>query len=167
MSNSKQEEEAAREALLLSNCEKSLICHTAHMVTHCLDLYRFLILLTLITIQPDQLKHYRRLNSIERKCKVQGELEVYFHIKYRVIVICSKGSDWVNKTTARVIYELTYFQIPDDWGTVLHVKDGAPGTRDPSFKLMAEMSGRKEFTIGADTSSVVQPNDLLPNHFLQ
>ena len=137
------------------------------MVTHALDLYRFFILITLLKISEDNKSDYKRLKSVEKNCGLNGEIEVYFHKKFRIIVLCTTGSDWVNKTTASVIYHLTYFKTPKDWDTILHVKDGAPGTRDPSFKLMAEKSGREEFILGGNTSSILQQNDSLPNRFLQ
>ena len=49
----------------------------------------------------------------------------------------------------------------------MHIKDGAPGALDPSFRLMAQKSGRKEFILSGKTSRVKQPNDSFPNLFLQ
>merc|ERR1712091_721496 len=49
----------------------------------------------------------------------------------------------------------------------MHIKDGAPGQVCPSFRAMAEKSGRKEFILSGKTSMVKQPNDSITNHFLQ
>ena len=112
-----------------------------------MDLYRFLLLITTLSMLAGDKPQYQRLQSIERKYGIEGELEIWYHRKVKVIVICCKGNCgyWMNNTTASVVCQLTYFKTPKEWGTIMHIKDGATGALDPSFRLMAEKSGRKEF----------------------
>merc|ERR1712167_435156 len=98
------------------------VSHSVHYVTQSRNKYQLLFLITLLAIPLDN-PDFRRLKTVERRAGMDED-EVWVYLPTNLVIIHSNDTAFLNKTRYRAICDLTYFQIPDDWGKVMHIKDG-------------------------------------------
>ena len=108
--------------------------HTVHLVTHCQNLWSFLIIISKNKIDPKN-KDFKPLPQYSVQ---KGDLviDVYWHNKRKVIFISTNEKAWMSLEVSKVMWSLVLFKPPRKMDKIFTTFDGAPGQVFPIMKQM-------------------------------